>query len=118
MKISCAVTILAASFLFAACEKKTETPPPQPTNGLSQNPLDAPANYVGALVKAQNAAVKTIDLASVNSAVSRFYVDEARWPKDLNELVEKKYLSEVPQPPRGMKFVYDANSGQAKMVKE
>ena len=40
------------------------------------------------------------------------------YPKDLNELVTEKYLPRLPEPPYGMKFVYDANTGQAKVVQK
>ncbi|MDQ6632330.1 MAG: hypothetical protein M3Y82_11355 [Verrucomicrobiota bacterium] len=117
MKNQFAFVILASSLILIGCEKKTAPPPAPTANAPDENPLHAPGNYVGAVVKAQNSAVKTIGLAEINSAVSRFYVEEARYPKDLNELVEKKYLAVIPDLPRGMKYVYDPNSGQAKVVK-
>ena len=38
--------------------------------------------------------------------------------KDLNELVEKKYIPQMPAAPFGMKLQYDANSGKVSVVKQ
>jgi hypothetical protein len=47
-----------------------------------------------------------------------FGVDQGRNPKDLNELVEKKYIAKIPAVPNGMKLDYDATAGKVKVVKE
>jgi hypothetical protein len=47
-----------------------------------------------------------------------FNVQEGRYPKDLNELVEKKYMRVLPEPPYGMKIVYDPNTGTVKVVRQ
>ena len=70
------------------------------------------------MVNAQQTAVKTVDTVSLNQAVQQFGVDHGRNPKDLNELVEQKYIPKLPQPPYGTKFVYDANTGTVKVEKE
>lgn len=82
------------------------------------SPLNAPADYVGALGKAQQSAVKTVDTTSLNQAIQLFNVDQGRNPKDLNELVEKKFIPQVPEAPRGMKLQYDAAAGKVKVVPE
>ena len=81
-----------------------------------ENPLNAPADYVSGLAKGQQVAVKTIDTASINSAIQMFEATEGRYPKDLNELVSKKLLPSVPAPPRGMKFNYDSTTGTVRVV--
>ena len=53
-----------------------------------------------------------------DQAIQQFGVDHGRNPKDLNELVELKYIPKLPQPPYGTKFVYDANTGVVKIEKE
>ena len=47
-----------------------------------------------------------------------FSVENGRNPKDLNELVEQKFLPKIPETPFGTKLVYDAASGTVKIVKE
>jgi hypothetical protein len=110
---------LAASLLLLGCGESSN-PPGQPTNAAAggSSPLSAPADYVGALGKAQQAAVKTVDTTSLNQAIQMFNVENGRNPKDLNELVEKKFIPRIPEAPRGMKLEYDAAAGKVKVVKQ
>lgn len=91
-------------------------PPAEPTNNASA--LSAPADYVGAMGKAQQSAVKTVDTAVVKQAVQMFQATEGRLPKDLNEVVEKKYLPRIPAAPAGARIDYDPASGEVKIVKQ
>jgi hypothetical protein len=110
---------LAGSLLLIGCGGSSDKPA-QPTNGAAggSSPLSAPADYVGALGKAQQSAVKTTDTASLNQAIQMFNVEHGRNPKDLNELVEGKYISKIPAAPYGMKLQYDATTGKVKVVKQ
>jgi PBP1b-binding outer membrane lipoprotein LpoB len=121
MKRSFSLLLLAGLFL-AACSK--ENPPSassQPatnTPAAFENPLDAPANYGKALIKAQQTAVKTVDLAALTQAIQLFQVDMDRFPKNLEELVSGKYIGQIPPAPTGMRIVYDPATGTVKMVKQ
>jgi hypothetical protein len=110
---------LAASLLLVGCGGSSDKPS-QPTNTAAggSSPLSAPADYLGALGKAQQAAVKTVDTTSLNQAIQLFNVDNGRNPKDLNELVEQKFIAKIPDAPYGMKLEYDAASGKVKVVKQ
>jgi hypothetical protein len=110
---------LAASLLLIGCGESSNQPA-QATNGATSgsSPLSAPADYVGALGKAQQAAVKTVDTTSLNQAIQLFNVENGRNPKDLNELVEKKFIPKIPDAPHGMKLDYDATAGKVKVVKQ
>jgi uncharacterized lipoprotein NlpE involved in copper resistance len=99
--------------LISGCDNKSE-PAQQSSGGV----LSAPADYVGAAAKAQQAAVKTADTLSLNNAIQMFAGEQGRYPKNLNELVEKKYIKEIPQPPQGMKIQYDASVGSVKIVSQ
>jgi hypothetical protein len=68
------------------------------------------------VAKAKKASEKTIDTASLNQAVQLFQASEGRLPKDLNELVTEKYLPRLPDAPYGMQIVYDASTGQVKVL--
>jgi hypothetical protein len=111
--------ICAAALIIGGCgEKSGSSGGGTNTTSSGGNPLNAPADYVGALGKAQQNAVKTADTTSINKAIQMFTVDQGRNPKDLNELVEKKYLPQLPTAPAGMKLDYDANAGTARVVKQ
>jgi len=88
------------------------------TNASSSNPLNAPADYLRGLGKAEQSAVKTVDTARIDQAISLFNVDKGRNPKDLNELVKEKFLTEIPPVPYGMKLVYDEQQGKVSVVKQ
>jgi hypothetical protein len=111
---------LAVSALAAGCGDNASqpAPPANATNTTSSSVLTAPVDYLGALGKAQQSAVKTVDTAEINQAIQAFQADHARFPKDLNELLEDKYLVKIPKPPYGMKFAYDPATGQVTVVKQ
>jgi hypothetical protein len=71
---------------------------------------------LGTLVKGQQTAIKTIDVTSLNENVRLFNVQEGRYPVDLKELVTKNYLGALPDPPAGMKLVYDAKEGKVSVA--
>jgi len=73
---------------------------------------------VGALGKAQQTAIKTVDTTFLNQAIQMFSVEHGRNPKDLNELVEGKFIPKIPDAPYGMKLEYDAAAGKVKVVKQ
>jgi len=80
--------------------------------------LDAPADYLRGLGKAQQTAVKTVDTTRLTQAVQLFNVEKGRNPKDLDELVKEKFLPQLPPVPYGMKLVYDADSGKVSVEKQ
>jgi hypothetical protein len=109
---------LSAGLFLAGCGGDSSTSSSGSTNTTrsSGNPLDAPGDYLKALGKGQQSAVKTVDTTSIDKAIQMFNVDQGRNPTDLNELVQKKYMPRIPDPPYGTKLVYDANSGTVKVV--
>ena len=114
------ICFLAAGLFLAGCGDSSKQPAPPSTNAptSSGNPLTAPVDYLNSAVKAQQSAVKTVDVTSLNKALELFNVQEGRFPKDLNELVAKKYIPQIPTPPFGTKIEYDTNAGTVKVVKQ
>src|ERR1043165_5104295 len=100
---------LVAGLVFTGCEKKT----PKAGDGSSTssaNPLTAPVIYLGVKVKAKKMADKPFNSAGITQAIGMFQAEKGRNPKSLNELVPD-YLPQVPTPPPGMKFDYNAGTG-------
>ncbi len=108
----------AAAVLLSGCNEKSGSAPAQTntTSTSSGNPVTAVPDYLGALGKAQQSAVKTIDLSVLNNAVNTFYVAEDRYPKDLNELIPQ-YIRELPKPPIGYKLDYNPQTGKVTVQK-
>lgn len=118
----CLLSILLPVVLPVGCRKQEELPvptAPEKKAGISDGSLaTAPVNYLAASTRAEQSMEKTIDTVAVNNAIQLFGVQEARFPKDLDELVSKKYLKKLPVPPFGSKLQYDAREGKATVVKE
>ena len=112
------VCIASASLLIGCGQGSDKPPAPGGKSSSGGNPLDAPADYVRSLGKAQQSAVKTVDTTSINQAIQLFNVEKGRNPRDLNELVEQKFMPQIPAAPIGMKLVYDAQAGKVTVVKE
>jgi len=109
--------VLATAACLTGCGEKSSSNS-NPTNSTSGNPLTAPVDYLGAVGKAQQHAVKTIDIASITQAIQLFQADRGRLPKDLNELVTERFLGKIPEAPYGSRIDYDPATGQVKVVKK
>jgi hypothetical protein len=104
--------LLSLCLLLAGCGKKDA----KSTEG--GNPLNAPADYLGAVSQAKKAAEKTVDAAAIQNAINLFHAQEDRYPKDLNELVQQRYLPRVPEPPTGTRIDYNPANGELKIVRQ
>ena len=109
------ITLLMAGFFISGCKDSSKSPPPT-TNQASGNPLTAPVDYLGAVAQGHKKSVSTLDQVQINQAIQTFYATEGRYPKNLNELVGPEYLPRLPAPPVGMKYDYNAATGQFKIV--
>src|SRR5215813_1875930 len=111
--------VFAATLCLTACDQKSQAPAAS-TNAASSasSPLNAPSDYLSAIAKGQQTAVKTIDTTSLDKAIQLFSVENGRNPNDLNELVEKKFIPKIPDTPFGTKLVYDPAAGTVKIVKQ
>jgi hypothetical protein len=109
---------LGASLLFIGCSKKESSKTPDIDNNSSGNPITAPVDYLGAVNKARKTAIKQIDLAYVQNAINMFNAQEDRFPKSLDELVQKHYLGEVPAVPNGQKLMYNPANGEVKIIRQ
>ena len=104
-----------AGLLLFGCSKKQDSKPLAQTNS-SGNPLTAPVDYLGTVVRTKQNAERTVDTVGLQQTINLFQAQEGRLPKDLNELVGPNYLSRLPAPPVNMKFDYDPANGQVKVV--
>ena len=108
---------LVALILVGCSEQSPQSA--QATNSVSSgNPITAPVDYLGAISKGQQSAVKTIDTTSISKAVQLFQVEKGRYPNSLDELVQEKYLPRIPETPHGTKLDYDPATGVIKVVKQ
>jgi general secretion pathway protein G len=59
--------------------------------------IAAPNVQVG-IIKAREAVLRE-DLYNFRSTIDQFYADQGKYPDSLEEIVEKKYLREIPKDP-------------------
>jgi len=102
------------------CRLRQEAPAPAAstnTASSASSPLTAPVTTSAPCAKGQQLAVKTVDTASLDRA-SKCSV----WSRGAFQRPERvgpgKVHAEAPEPPYGMKLVYDPNTGIVKVVKQ
>jgi general secretion pathway protein G len=59
--------------------------------------ISAP-NYRWGLIKAKESVLRE-NLYTFRSTIDQFYADQGKFPETLSELVEKRYLREIPKDP-------------------
>jgi hypothetical protein len=118
MKASFCLAVAAGLFLAGCGDKSSSSATATNATNTDGSLLNAPANYLGAITKGEQNAVKTVDVTSLNQAIQLFNVDHGRNPKDLDELVAEKYIRQVPTPPYGTRLDYDATGGRVSVVKQ
>jgi hypothetical protein len=114
MKTCCGLMLVAAALVSGGCGKEQSSTPPAAAPAAT--PAAPTGGYLGTLARGHQSAVKTIDVTSLNQEIELFNVQEGRNPKDLDELVTLHYLGALPNPPIGMKLVYDAAVGKVSIA--
>jgi hypothetical protein len=108
------IPLVAAMALLIGCGEKASQKATQAVNAVS-NVVDAPLNYLGAVVEAKKHAENVIDVSYINQDIQMFNASEGRYPKDLQELIPN-YLGRMPEVPYGYRLVYDTNTYTVKTV--
>lgn len=116
MKTPVLLAALALATLLIGCKKPAAKPAAD--GALSGNPALAPLDYLAAQGRAKKFAEKVISTAELTSAIQKFQGMEDRFPRDLNELVQQHYLQAPPVAPRGMRFLYNPQTGELRTVRE
>jgi len=101
MKIVCCLIIL---LLFTSCGKKK--------NSESLTPINAASKYGGVMGRALKKSRAMNDVLYLKNKINTFQVQEGRLPNSLEEIKAKGYIDKLPEPPAGMKFVYDSTTGK------
>lgn len=107
----CRLTAVACLLFICGCKEKKPTPQADNSSG---NPLSAPADYLGAVNKAQKSAQRSIGNVNFDQTIKSFFAEEGRFPNSLDELKSKGVA--IPDAPPGMKWSYDPATGQVKAV--
>lgn len=111
LSTACLVALLTGS----GC-KESSSPANPNSSGSSGNPVTAPVDYLGAVNNAQKSANNTLSLVGLKQAIQAYQASEGKLPNSLQDLVTAQVIPKIPEAPRGMKFSYDAASGDIKVV--
>jgi hypothetical protein len=106
---------VAAAVLLAGCGDSSKKAT-QAFNAVS-NAVDAPVNYLGAVVQAKKYSEKVIDVSYINEDIQMFNASEGHYPKNLQEMVPD-YLGKIPVMPPGYELIYDTNSWTVRAVQQ
>jgi hypothetical protein len=118
MKTAWSLCLVLAA-LLAGCGEQPAKPAAQSDAGTNSGSLaTAPVDYLNTIAKAEHSTIKSFDVSAVSSAIKLFQVEQGRYPQDLNELVQQKYLPRIPPVPYGYKLDYDPATGDVKVVKQ
>jgi hypothetical protein len=109
----------------SGCARKSEPPsvaPPEPpatanavpTESASTAPVPTPP--VPAATPSAEIGGNIPAVEMLNSAINDYASAYGKAPKDLNELVKMKFITAVPPPPAGKKFVIDPVKRQVMIV--
>ena len=136
------VALVVTGALLLGCGRKA-APPPQPLekgNGgasveslLSKPATEQPANPAAGVTPPSGPPPKPVNeekaaplpgetaydpknLDTINYAVRKFFSQIGRPPRDVSELVARGYISKVPVPPPGKKYIYDPAEQEFKLV--
>ena len=107
--------MLCISFIVGVCVGCGDSSEPDKGNA-SGNPLTAPVDYLGAVNQGKNKVLGTAAVTQVNSALRQFEAAESRRARTLQEVITAGYLTALPALPRGMRWQYNAQTGQAGAV--
>jgi len=96
--------LLILPLFFLSCDRKKEVE--------DLNVINAPGEYGKVMSRALKKTKSLDNLMILKNKINTFQIQEGRYPSSLNELVEKKYIEKLPQPPEGMKYYYDSSNGK------
>ena len=125
-------SLALSAALFTACSRKSKTattqaPPEAPAaaepapagndaSAAPPPPGSAPVEKAApAKTDADDSGIKYTELEKIKYALQAFTLAFERPPKDLNELVARKYLARLPAAPEGKKFVYNPARSEVKI---
>lgn len=109
MKEKFAIAIVVVCLLLSFSCGKKQSEKKQETSG---NPVEQYGDVMSKTIK----RAKGMDaVLPVKQLIDSFYVQEGRYPSSLQELVEKNYVKEIPQPPKGYTYSYEPSSGRIEL---
>jgi len=109
------VLVVVAIVLYKKRASSNGGPEPAPASTSSRGPgeslLNAPTDYLKAVVGAPGRTRRKTDLIQVQSEIRMYQAEKGRYPSSLEELAQWRGLA-VPPPPRGYSYEYNPQTGE------
>lgn len=96
--------------------RKPAAPGEEPPPILQAAPSKNAGDYARDLSTAPARAAAVVDIVSIQKAVTQFEAMEGRLPASIGELLDKRYLLQIPPVPRGKQIHYDPVTGTVTLV--
>ncbi|MCM8803898.1 MAG: hypothetical protein NC833_01425 [Candidatus Omnitrophica bacterium] len=96
------IVLILCLFILSGCNKKKKE---------ESSPLKVPLKYRRAMRKTTKILKAMDDILYLKNKINTFKIQEGRYPKSLEELVEKGYIEKLPSPPEEIEFIYDPKTG-------
>ena len=106
---------LLALLAILGCSKSelaTAVKPPDPHIAVINTNEVAAIDFRAKLKENREKQKSASDIDELIASIQTFQEEMGRVPSNLVELVEMKYIGEIPQPPKNRKYVYQSNRGQ------
>ena len=116
MKALSLVFLGLAAFLVGCDNKSGSATTAAPAASASSPTNGKPLTIGDQIVQAKKGSDAKIDTVALTSAINQFNIGEGRYPKDLDELVQKQYIPKIPDAPYGYKIDYNATDGSVKVA--
>ena len=116
MKALSLVSLGLAAFLVGCNKSGSTSTATPPATGTAQTDTNKPLDVGGQILQMKKGSDAKIDTTALTSAINQFNIGEGRYPKDLDELVQKQYIPKIPTPPYGYKIDYNAADGSVKVA--
>ena len=129
MKAPLLIAIGLAAILLIGCGKseqssQTSTPPTPAADDAAAVAATNQQDSVGQALEKYGKTMATakkntlikVDTITVDRAVQAFHADRGQNPATLDELVKEGFLPRLPELPSGMKYSYNADTGEVKVV--
>ncbi len=100
--------LLAACLLAPACSReRSRAVDADESDAAAEGPRDY--REMLSRARAKNSDVQILN--DLENAIQRFQYELARLPTNLSELVGRRYIENIPPPPRGRAYTYDPVHG-------
>ena len=111
--------VVPALLLIAACKPEATAPAPPPSAATEPKEVEIKVETTRPAATVEPAKLNAQglpDMDFIYNTSRRFFVEQKRFARDLEELVAMGYMPKLPTPPPGKKYVINQRSATISLV--